>query len=363
MNAVESVDLEDTEALVAADRDGLLRAASMSGAYVRAVAAARDEGALESLYGERPRTVVWVAGRGVAHDAGAMLAATLGPVASQPFVIADSAPPWLGPLDVVIIAGDDAGDPALIHAAGMGVRRGARVVVATPFEGPLRDSAAGRVAVLSPRLPVPDEFGLCQHLAAGLAVVQTVDPRVAVDLAAMADQLDHEALRNSAGRELFTNPAKMLAERLSVPGLVLAGDGAATLALARYGSALLLRVARQVVGAAGLADVVVAVRSAAASGHHGRSLFHDDDIDGPIPERLRALALILDGERNSVSARTAGLDDVSLLAAADVPELSDAGVAPTGSAPERPTTGPEPELAVLAVRLQMAAVYLRLVRG
>ncbi|MGC2568468.1 MAG: TobH protein, partial [Mycobacterium sp.] len=57
MNAAQAtIDLDDTEGLLSADRDGLLRAASMSGAQVRAVAAALDEGSLDSLRGEdRPR--------------------------------------------------------------------------------------------------------------------------------------------------------------------------------------------------------------------------------------------------------------------------------------------------------------------
>ena len=65
------VDLDDNEGLADADRDGLLRAAAMAGAQVRATAAAVDEGALSPLAGtDRPRTVVWVGGRGAAEAAG-----------------------------------------------------------------------------------------------------------------------------------------------------------------------------------------------------------------------------------------------------------------------------------------------------
>ena len=46
-----------------------------------------------------------------------------------------------------------------------------------------------------------------------------------------ADELDAEALRNSAAREIFTNPAKNLAERMSGRQVVLAGEGAAMLAM------------------------------------------------------------------------------------------------------------------------------------
>jgi hypothetical protein len=361
VNTASAIDLEDADALLAADRQGLLRAASTAGAQVRAVAAAQDEGVLESLRGsgERPRSVIWVAGRGTAETAGAMLAAALGGTAAEPIVVASAAPPWVGPLDVLVVAGDDAGDPALVDAAATGVRRGARVVVAAPYEGPLRDTTAGRVAELSPRLWVPDEFGLCRYLAAGLATLQTVDPKLSVDLALLADELDAEALHNSAGRELFTNPAKTLAARMTGRRVVLAGDCAATLALARHGSSILLRIAERVAAATGLADAVLALSSGSSDSfrdarYSAADLFRDEEIDGPLPERLRVLALTLGGERMVVSARVAGLDNVDLVAADDTPDANGSLPAPTRA---------EQQLAILAVRLEMAAVYMRLVRG
>lgn len=123
MNAAQAtIDLDDADGLLAADRDGLLRAASMGGAQVRAVAAALDEGALDSIGGDdRPRTIIWVAGRGTAETAGTLLAATSGGSAAAPIVIAAEAPPWIGALDVLIVAGDDPGDPALVGAAASAV--------------------------------------------------------------------------------------------------------------------------------------------------------------------------------------------------------------------------------------------------
>jgi len=366
VNATQAtIDLDDTEGLLAADRDGLLRAASTAGAQVRAAAAALDEGALDLVRGDDrpPRTTIWVAGRGNAETAGTMLAATLGSWAAAPILVAAEAPPWIGALDALIVAGDDPGDPALVGAAASGVRRGARVVVAAPYQGPLRDSTAGRVAVLEPRLPVPDEFGLCRYLAAGLAAFQSVDPKLRtdfhIDLAALADELDAEALRNSASREVFTNPAKALVERMSRRRVVLAGDCAATLALARHGCSVLLRIAHQVTAATGLADALVALRAVANSGFADpvEALFHDEEIDGPVAERLRVLALTLDAERTVVASRVAQLDDVDLVGAEDVPEGPDVSAAPVDA------QRAEQQLAILAVRLEMAAVYLRLVRG
>jgi hypothetical protein len=352
-----SVDLDDTDGLIGADRDGLLRGASTAGAQVRATATAVDEGALEALsIGQRPRSVVWVAGRGPAESAGAMLAAAVGGSAAEPIVVAAEAPPWIGPLDVLVVAGDDPGDPSLAMAAAVAVRRGARVVVAAPYEGPLRDATAGRAAVLAPRLRVPDDFGLCRYLAAGLATLNAVDPALSLDLAVLADELDAETLRNSAGRELFTNAAKALADRVAGRTVVLTGDCAATLTLARHGAAVFLRVAQQAVVASGLADAMVALNARAADGSDGdaHGLFHDEQIDGPRPDRLRVLALTMAGERQVVAARVAGLGDVDLVGVQDVPDALSTPVASGRT---------EQQLALLAVRLEMAAVYVRLARG
>jgi hypothetical protein len=369
VNATQAVvDLDDVDGLLAADREGLLRAAAMAGAQVRATAAALDEGDLDALKSDQPpRTVIWVAGRGNAETAGTMLSATLGASLAAPIVVASEAPPWIGTLDVLILAGDDPGDPALVSAAATGVRRGARVVVVAPYEGPLRDATAGRSVSLAPRVSVRDEFGLARYLAAGLAVLQVVDPGLRVDLAALADELDAEAFRNSAGRELFTNPAKTLAERMSGRDVVLAGDNAATLALARHGAAVLLRIAYEAVAAVGLADALVALRggiggdgAGLAGADHEKSIFHDEQLDGPLPRRVRIFVLATDAERPVVLARVSGLDDVDVINAEDVPEAlglvdSPAAITPPGR--------PEQQLATLAVRLEMAAIYLRLVRG
>jgi hypothetical protein len=360
VNGVDAVvDLDDGDGLLAADRDGLLRAAAMAGAQVRATAAALAEGELEPLRsGAPPRTVIWVAGRGPAESAGAILAAAYGAPAAAPVVVTPEVPPWVGALDVLVIAGDDPGDPLLVAAAATGVRRGARVVLVTPFEGPLRDVSAGRAVSLAPRLRVPDDFGLCRYLAAGLATLHVVDPGVAVDLSALADDLDAEALRNSANRDLFTNPAKSLAERMTGRDVVLAGDNSATLALARHGAATLLRVAQETVSAVGLSDVLVALRNGLGgrAGDYASSLFHDDDLDGPRPPAVRSFVLTTEAERPVVLARVSGYDGVDVIDAEDVPEGPDGAAPPAAARPEQ-------QLATLAVRLEMTAVYLRLVRG
>jgi hypothetical protein len=379
-----SIDLDDSDGLIGADRDGLLHSASMAGAQVRATAAAVEEGALDSVQtGQRPRSVIWVAGRGTAQSAGAILTAVLGGSAAEPIVTASEVPPWIGPLDVLVVAGDDPADPVLVSAAATGVRRGARVVVGAPYQGPLRDATASRVAVLEPRLWGRDEFGLSRYLAVGLATLQAVETGAAAvptDLGLLADELDAEALRNSAGREVFTNAAKSLAQRMSGRSVVLAGDNTATLALARHLSIVLLRVAHQTAGATGLADAMIALRDGMGSESGSApddfdALFHDDELDGPLPERPRVLALTLDAERAVVAARVAGVGDVDLVGTEDLPDPGEGSVAEQpgagsdywngGGIPAAPVDAgrPEQQLAVLAVRLEMAAVYMRLARG
>jgi hypothetical protein len=351
-----TIDLDDVDGLLAADREGLLRAASMAGAQMRAIASALDEGLLDALRSDLPpRTVSWVATRGTAATAGVLLGSALGGSMAAPFVLAAEVPPWIGALDVLVVAGDDPADPALVAAAATGIRRGARVVIVAPDEGPLREVAAGRSVVLGPRLLAPEDFGLMRFLAAGLAVLRVIDPGMQVDVAALADDLDAETLRNSAGRESFTNPAKRLAERVSGRRLVLAGDNAATLALARHGCAIMLRVGLEAVAAVELSDALVAVRGGLAGRvtNYETSLFHDEELDGPLPARVRTVVLTTGDERSVLAARLSGFDDIDVISAEDVPDVA------------TPTVGgrPEQQLALMAVRLEMAAVYLRLARG
>lgn len=357
MNSTGTViDLDDADGLLACDRDGLLRAVSMAGAQVRATEAAVADGALDSIRDQNPpRTVVWAAGRGAAEAAGSMLAAASLAAAAEPIVVAAAAPTWLGPLDVLVVAGDDPADPALVNTAAVGVRRGARVVVAAPYEGPLREATAGRAAVLEPRLYVPDEFGLSRYLAVGLAVLGSVDTRLQTELAALADELDAEVLRNSVGRDVFTNTAKTLAQRAVGNRVTLAGDGIATLMLCRHISATLLRIAGTVTAAVGLADAVVALHTHVdAAG----DIFHDDDIDGMSVEPLRVFVLTLAAEREVVAARIDQLTDANMVGVQDVASTTEM---PEFAAVSR--AGWVEQLAVLAVRLEMAAVYLRLMRG
>jgi hypothetical protein len=137
--------------------------------------------------------------------------------------------------------------------------------------------------------------------------------------------------------------------------VVMAGDNAATLALARHCASVMLRVGLQPTAAVGLPDVLVAIQGGMGSRatDYEKTLFHDEELDGPLPTRVRTIVLTIGDERPALATRLSGFDDIYVISAEDVPDVA------------TPTPGgrPEQQLAVLGVRLEMAAVYLRLVRG
>ncbi|WP_280465664.1 tobH protein [Nocardia brasiliensis] len=376
------LDLDDAASLEAADTAGALRSAASGGAQVRATAAAVGEDALARLAGLRPRSVVLVSGAGRAARAASLLVAALGDRAGLPVVPVAALPPWVGPLDVVLVAGADAGDPRLTDAVDRALRRGAEVVVATPIEGPMRAVAAGRAAVLAPRVPVLDHNRLLRFVAAGIAVLQIVDPgrsaTLVPDLTALADILDAEALRDGPANEVFRNPAKTLAARMHQRGVVLTGDSPAAAQLAEHGAEVLLQSAGRVATAVDLAEAVAArARMTEAAGESAPGydpLFHDEELDGPVQvERMRVFVLSTDADQSAARRRIAvfggseaGLVDADLVNA-DVDLLHTGLTDPSVPAPPRteepaPGAGGEVEqLAVLALRLEMAAAYLRLI--
>lgn len=374
------LDLDDAASVVAADVDGAMRSAALGGAQVRATAASVDEGALDRLAELRPRSVVLVTGPGRAAAAASVLTAALGSRVGLPLLHLSAVPPWVGPLDVVVVAGDDAGDPRLLEAADGAMRRGAEVVLAAPDEGPLRAAGAGRAMLLPPRVHVPDHYAFPRYLAAGLAVLTALESVRArdllPDLGELADRLDAEALRGHPENEVFHNPAKSTAVRMRGRRVVLAGDGPATTALARHCAELVLRAAGTVASAADLGDVLAArarfVGADAARPADYDPIFHDEELDGPPPVRpVRVFALATSGTRAVAGRRIAALPDAELVLAAGEEETIEMGGRDMGdremggrvAGPARGERTEVEQLAVTAVRLGMAAAYLQLIGG
>lgn len=350
------LDLDDSDALVGADVDGMLRSAATGGAQIRATHFAVQEGALDRLKGLRPRSVVLVTGSGRAGRAASLVSALLAPHIGFPVVHVSHTPRWVGSLDVVVVAGDDAGDPRLADAVDGALRRGAEVVVAAPDEGPLRGASAGRAMVLAPRIPSAPQHGLLRFCAVYLAVVATLGskPNAAIpNLPELADAVDAEALRDSPVNEVFHNPAKSLAAQMHGRRIVLVGDTEMAVELACAGAETLLHSGR-VVAAAELADALRAsavLATGVVDSPHSDPIFHDPDIDGPVgDDPVRFFALASQASRHVTERRLSGLSD-GVMVMTDPDEMG--GV----------VSSEFEQAAVLATRLDMAAAYLRLTGG
>ncbi|WP_305092188.1 tobH protein [Prescottella sp. R16] len=365
------LDLDDVDALLAADVDGTLRFAALGGAQIRATQAAVEEGALARLRGLQPRSVVFVTGTGRAERAVDLVTATVGGRIGVPLVACSVTPPWAGPLDVVVVAGDDAGDPRLVESVDRALRRGAEVVVAAPDEGPLRSAGAGGALTLPPRVAVPDRHALLRYVAVFLAVVSALESErgaaVCPDLNLLADAVDDESLRAHPRNEVFHNPAKALAARMQGRRVVLTGDGPATMQLARHGSELLLQSGAAVAAAADLSGVLSGVPAFAAAGSTGTAvtgydpLFHDEQLDGPAPGLpLRVFVLATETGRAIAERRVAALPDADVIVAVNEQAATPAAV-PLSAAPD--TRAEIEQMAILAGRLETSAAYLRLIGG
>ena len=379
MTAVSSlVDLDDVDALIAADREGALRSAALAGAQVRAVAAAVDEAVLARLADLRPRSVVIVTGDGRSSRAASLLVAALGDRLGVPLVRSTGTPPWIGPLDVVVVAGDDAGDPRLAESVDAASRRGAEVVVVAPEEGPLRAVRGARVMWLPPRIAVRDHNALMRYLAAFVAVLGAVAggswKSLLPNLSRLADLLDTEAIRNSPSNEVFHNPAKALASGMNGRRVVLSGSGPAAVEVARHGSEVLLRVAGVLVGAGELGDVIAASVRASSVESAGTaqtldSFFHDEQLDGPLPVLpMRIIVVASDVDRALTERRVAGVPESELLLAE--PHEAMFGGSRPGSELDVAVASADPAtlsvldtMSVLATRLDTTAAYLLLMGG
>ncbi|MEE2032864.1 tobH protein [Rhodococcus chondri] len=352
-------DFDDADALIAADVDGVLRSAALGGAQIRAVASAVDEQALARLDGLHPRSVVLVGGDARAARAAELVVATCSSRSAVPLVQAATTPPWVGPLDVVVVSGNDAGDPQLVASVDAALRRSAEVVVDAPQEGPIRAVAAGRALVLAPRVTVPPRYALAHHVAVFCAVLSAMEAvRVAnflPTLADLADAADAEAGGNHPSNEVFHNPAKALAIRMLSRRVIFAGDSAATVVLARHASDSLLQGAGVIASAAALSDVLVArdrlLEHTAAGGEGFDPFFHDEELDGPAPaDPARVFLLSVEDDRVAARRRAAALPDMELVSV--VGDFESLAVPPVLE-----------QLTVLIVRFEMTAAYLRLAGG
>src|SRR5699024_5524898 len=71
-----------------------------------------------------------------------------------PITQATRTPEWVGPLDLVVVLGDDPGDPVIAESVAEALRRGADTVLAVPAEGPVGAAAGESAMTVQPRVPV-----------------------------------------------------------------------------------------------------------------------------------------------------------------------------------------------------------------
>ncbi len=359
--------LSDEPRLLAADHDGVLRAVATAGAQVRATwAAARDAGVPDELAGLRPRALILLTRPGTTESACRLLAALLTPTAPLPVIVTGVAPPWLGPLDVVVAThrGRE-GDPVeadVAESVHRAVRRGAHVVLGGPGEGPAAAAGAGRALAVVPRMTLGvrgedlDGLDTATVLATGLAVARALE-LLDLDLDVLADRLDAEAERDGPRGEAFVNPAKSLALRLAERTPLLWGADPVAALLAGYGATVLATHAGVVAQATSVAAATTqpALRARLQETSGEASIFADP-FDDPSPAAPPP-RLVLLAAREDLAVRRLVADVGARHPGADVLEIDDVDL--TGEGPVADAL----RAAVLATRLDFTAVYLGLALG
>lgn len=342
--------LDDPVRLADADTAGLLRAAAMAGAQVRAGAeVARELELIERLDLGRPRALVLVGRQGIGRSVTQLLAALLAPGCPVPVVLSDVVPSWVGALDVVYAHTGDPGDEELAGTLERAGRYGSSVVLSAPPDGPVAAAVAGKGIVVAPRVNGGADLTFTAALVAGLLTVSALN-LLEVDFDLLADQLDDEAERDQPSHESFVNPAKALALRLAERTPLLWGLDPVAAAVAGHAAHVLAADAAVVADVAEYRHAVTrgALHRAAVSQNSGRDIFADPDDEVAV-SRLRLLLLSVRSDRGAAMNRRTAQDmfgEPELLDIAD--EL---GVA-------------EPVLAaVMALRFELAALYLGLAAG
>lgn len=343
--------LDDPERLSDADVEGLLRAVATAGAQVRATAETAAEVDLAGrLDVGRPRCLVLLRRPGAGDSAASLLHALVAPVSPVPVVLADLVPGWVGALDVVVAHSDDPHDPELASSLERAARYGATVVLSAPPDGPVASAVAGRAVLLPPRVAVPPGMTSAAALTAGLLTVNALGTP-AGDVEALADLLDTEAGRCHPDQESFANPAKSLALRMADRVPLLWGLDEPAVAAGLHGAHALAAYAAVVANVSGVRQAMArpALRRAAVNSSGERDIFADPDdfpSEGPTPRVL--LLSVRTGQVADTARNQAGelLASADLLAPAEEISADEAGRA-----------------AVLALRLEIAALYLGLAAG
>ncbi|UGQ09543.1 mannose-6-phosphate isomerase [Yinghuangia sp. ASG 101] len=313
MIPVDEALLDDADGLGRADTGQCLLTLAGAGAHVRRASWAVAEAGLgTAARGDRPR-IIAVAVAPHCGPVTASLDALTASGASVPIVevSGDILPGWIGPLDLLVLAGPRGEERALLALVRQAYRRGCGVAVVAP-EGSSLDAAAEQARGLrlhTPAAPVgaPERVAARDAfwpLLGGLLAlarsygVGSYGPGESFD--ALADRLDAVGLRCRPSAETYLNPAKSLALDLSGAVPVIWGTGPIMgVAAARFAAAL--------TSVAGLPALHGTLPDAAVDsgnlfdGSLGRASGDSDDffrdrVEEPEPMRLRPVVLVDDSE-------------------------------------------------------------------
>ena len=192
------------------------------GAQIRAVGQAAHS--LSGLTGLRPRSVVVLPTDYVAAAAARAVVTLVGEL-EVPVVIAEVLPAYVGPLDVVVVVGDNAGHDEALRGLITAARRGAETILAGPASGPLLDDAPKATTVI-PALPTTagaSPLRAAAVLGAVLALLRQPADVVAERFELLAAEVDAELETASPQRDAATNPARQL--RAHADGVRIAHTG------------------------------------------------------------------------------------------------------------------------------------------
>jgi len=356
--------LDDPQALVAADRGGLLRALAGAGAQVRRSVETAAEFGLDRLRDSpTPRAVL------VAADAAApYLSNLLAALASANAPVIDwrdpTLPRWVGPADALLAVSADGRHPRLAELVAQADRRGMVIAVAAPVRSPVA-AAAGRhpVADVSHLDPIPPRALWWALATPALQALDALGLAPTAELLdQVADSLDQVAETDRPDSSAYTGPAKLLAAELAESVPVIAGIGqTATVAARRFAGAVQL-IGGSTAMAAALPDDVARIGSLLEFAATEADFFADRVSEPAIRPRL---VLIGDDDRFGEPQQSPwdGLgDDAGRRAASAL-----AGLAASRSIGSSrilvPDAPPLVRFAAASATGDFAATYLALARG
>ncbi|HET6209130.1 MAG TPA: SIS domain-containing protein [Jatrophihabitans sp.] len=359
--------LDDGEALLRADRSGLLRALATAGAQVRRALGVSDEFGVDRLRGDLPPRSVLVAPDASAPYLSSLIGALASSVAPVLDWREDQLPNWAGPADVLLVASANGRHPRLAELVAQADRRGLALAVAAPAGSPVAAAAARHpIADLSHLVAEPPRalwWALATPALQAAGAVGLLGTQDVVGLLEqVADCLDEVAEADRPDSSAFVGPAKLLAAELAESIPVIAGIGpGATVAARRIAGSIQL-IGGWTAMAAALPDDVARIGSLLEFAVTERDFFADRTSDPTIGPRL---VLVGDDLRHS-SPADRGRDGLGEEAGRR------AGAALAGLATSRrigvsrvlvPDAPPLVRFAAATASGDFAATYLALARG